>query len=60
MRCEIRNNQNEVVLKNATFSDVVAVIYIWLHKNKEIAFSRPDDESLEGENGNKRKSAFTF
>ena len=45
MYCEIRNNQNEVVLKNATFSDVLAVVHIWLHKDKEIAFSKPDEET---------------
>lgn len=48
MRCEINNNQNEVVLKNATFSDVIAVIHIWLHKDKEIAFSRPEEDNDEG------------
>lgn len=49
MRCEIRNNQNEVILKNATLSDVLAVIHIWIHKDKEIAFSKPDDDAQEGE-----------
>ena len=47
MICEINNNQNEVVLKNATFSDVLAVIYIWLHKDKEIAFEKPRGDTDE-------------
>lgn len=43
MICEIRNGQNEVILKKATFSDVLAVIHIWMHKDKEIAFSKPEE-----------------
>jgi hypothetical protein len=50
MICEINNNQNEVVLKNATFSDVLAVIYIWLHKDKEIAFEKPRGDTDESSN----------
>jgi len=49
MICEIRNKESEVVLKNATFSDVLAVIHIWLHKDVEIAFSKPDEEKEEEE-----------
>ncbi len=44
MKCEVRNDEKEVVLKNATFGDVLAVIHIWLHKNKEIAFQKPAEE----------------
>ena len=44
MICEIRKNEQEVVLRNPTFSDVLAVFYLWLHKDKEIAFSRPEEE----------------
>ena len=44
MMCEIRNGQNEVVLKNATFRDVLAVMHIWLHKDKEIAFLKPEED----------------
>ena len=40
MICEIRNNNNEVVLKHITFHDVLAILYLWLHKDKEIAFSK--------------------
>lgn len=43
MICEIRNNESEVVLKNATFRDVLAVVHIWLHKDTEIAFSKPEE-----------------
>lgn len=41
MICEVRNYDKEVVLKNAKFSDVIAVIQIWLHKDKELCFSNP-------------------
>lgn len=41
MICEVRNYDKEVVLKNANFSDVIAVIQIWLHKDKELCFSNP-------------------
>lgn len=41
MICEVRNYDKEVVLKNAKFSDVIAVIQIWLHKDKELCFSKP-------------------
>lgn len=47
MICEIRNNNNEVVLRNPTFSDVLAILYLWLHKDKEIAFSRPENDEDE-------------
>ena len=47
MICEVREYNNEVVLKNATLSDVIAVIQIWLHKDKELCFSNP--ASMEGE-----------
>lgn len=49
MICEVRDF-NEVVLRNASFRDVLAVILIWLHKDREIAFSRPEKkESMEEE-----------
>jgi hypothetical protein len=41
MICEVRECDNEVVLKNATLGDVMAVIQIWLHKDKELCFSNP-------------------
>jgi hypothetical protein len=41
MICEVRNNDKEVVLKKAEFSDVIAVIQIWLFKDKELCFSNP-------------------
>lgn len=43
MICEIRNKDQEVVLRNPSFSDVLAVFYLWLHKDKEIAFSKPEE-----------------
>ena len=42
MICEVRNYDKEVVLKNAKFSDVIAVIQIWLHKDKELCFLNPE------------------
>jgi hypothetical protein len=44
MKCSIDNNRQEITLKDAKFSDVIAVIQIWLNKNKEICFSRPQAE----------------
>ena len=44
MICEIRNEQNEVVLKNPTFLDVLSIFYLWIHKDKEIAFTKPQEE----------------
>ena len=45
MICEVREEQSEVVLKNATFSDVLAVIFIWLHRDREIVFRKPEEEN---------------
>lgn len=44
MICEVRNNNTEVVLRHITFHDVLAILYLWLHKDKEIAFSRPEGD----------------
>ena len=43
MICEVRNDGHEVVLRHVTFSDLLAMIYLWLHKDKEIAFSKPEE-----------------
>ena len=45
MICEVRNNNTEVVLRNPTFSDVLAILYLWLHKDREIAFSRLEERN---------------
>ena len=42
MICEVRNNGNEIVLKNVTFSDILAMMTIWICKDKELCFSNPD------------------
>lgn len=47
MKCSIDNNGQEITLKDAKFGDVIAIIQIWLNKNKEICFSRPHRESEE-------------
>lgn len=40
MICEIRN-EGEVILRNAEFRDILAVIQIWLHKDMEICYTNP-------------------
>ena len=47
MICRYDRFTQEVTLTHATFSDVVAVIRIWLNKDKEICFSRPQEENDE-------------
>lgn len=41
MICEVRNEDQEVILKNADFRDVLAVIQIWIHKDREICYQNP-------------------
>lgn len=41
MICEVRKDNNEVVLSKPTLGDILAVIDIYIHKHKEIVFSRP-------------------
>lgn len=41
MICRVDNNGQEVCLSQAKFSDILAVIQIWLHKDKEICYSKP-------------------
>lgn len=40
MICEVREGK-EVILRNAKFSDIFAVIQIWLHKDMEICYTNP-------------------
>lgn len=47
MICSIDNNGQEITLKDAKFGDVIAIIQIWLNKNKEICFSKPQREERE-------------
>ena len=42
MICEVRDNGNEIVLKHATFADILAMITIWICKDKELCFSNPN------------------
>lgn len=49
MICEVRESGNEVVLKNAKLSDVMAIIQIWLHQDKELCFSNPASMEVEHE-----------
>lgn len=47
MICRIDNHGKEVVLSHARFSDVIAVVKIWLNKDKEICFSKPQEDENE-------------
>lgn len=44
MICEVRDNGQEVVLSHVTFGDIIAFIKVWLSKNKEVGFTRPEKE----------------
>lgn len=41
MICEVRDN-GEIVLKNVTFTDIFAMITIWICKDKELCFLNPN------------------
>ncbi len=41
MICEVRDNGNEIVLKNVTFADILAMVTIWICKDKELCFTNP-------------------
>ena len=49
MKCRADNNGNEIILTNAKFGDVIAIIQIWLNKNKEICFFKPEEERADPE-----------
>lgn len=42
MICEIK--ENEVILKNVKLSDIAALIYVWLSKDKELSFHKPEEQ----------------
>lgn len=42
MICEVRDNGNEIVLKNITIADILAMVTIWICKDKELCFSNPN------------------
>lgn len=44
MICEARDNGNEIVLKNVTVADILAMISVWIHKDRELCFSNPHRE----------------
>ena len=44
MICEVRNEGNEVVLRNPTLGDIIDVFKIWVRQDKELCFTRPVDE----------------
>ena len=43
MICEVRENGNEVVLRHPKIGDIIALIVCFVHKDKEIVFSRPEE-----------------
>jgi hypothetical protein len=49
MICEVRNSNTEVVLSNITIGDILAFIRVWLSKDKEIVFAKPDESMVESE-----------
>lgn len=52
MIVEVRNGGKEVVMRNVSFGDVVAVAGVWLSKGKELCFTRPEGEDGEDSDDN--------
>lgn len=44
MICEIREDGKEVVLRHPTLSDVLAMMILLFKKDKEIVFTKPEEE----------------
>lgn len=44
MICEVRNNNTEVVLSHITLGDILTLIYLIFHKDKEVVFTKPKGE----------------
>lgn len=44
MICEIREDGKEVVLHHPTLSDVLAMLMLIFKKDKEIVFTKPEEE----------------
>ena len=44
MICEIREDGKEVVLRHPTLSDVLAMMMLLFKKDKEIVFTKPEEE----------------
>lgn len=49
MICEVRNSNTEVVLSNITIGDILAFIRVWISKDKEIVFAKPNESMVESE-----------
>lgn len=45
MICEIREDGKEVVLHHPTLSDVLAMLMLLFKKDKEIVFTKPEEEA---------------
>ena len=44
MICEIREDGKEVVLRHPTLSDVLVMLILLFKKDKEIVFTKPEEE----------------
>lgn len=44
MICEVRNNGTEVVLSNVKVGDILAMVGVFIHKDRELVFHRPESE----------------
>lgn len=43
MTCEVRNNGNEVVLRDPSIKDVLALASLMIHPDRELVFSKPQE-----------------
>lgn len=44
MICEVREDGREVVLHKPTLSDIFAMLSLYIHKDKELVFTKPEEE----------------
>ena len=47
MICEVRENGKEIALSHVTVSDVIALVKLLIQKDKEVVFTRPEQEEKE-------------
>lgn len=48
MICQVRENGKEVSLSNVTVGDILALINVLLHKDREVVFTNPESEVKDG------------
>lgn len=44
MICEVRNEGKEVALSHVTVGDILALLNVMIHKDREVVFNRPESE----------------